>query len=171
MEYLFEDFIYGFIEKEVDGVKATSQAGSKHLDEDKTFALRPDLILETNTKRVIADTKYKMIYEDPDDPKKGISQSDLYQVLAYAVRFKIEDIVLLYPDTIQNYQQEASGFTIRDEFADQVNVNVTAWQLPVINWELFQIKIVPNRSLADFFQVLRDKLKLRITEILNLQIV
>src|SRR6056297_784332 len=120
MEYLFEDFIYGFIEKEVDGVKATSQAGSKHLDEDKAFALRPDLILETEEKRIIADTKYKMIYDDPGDAKKGISQSDLYQVLAYAVRFKIEDVVLLYPDTIQNYQPEASGFVIRDEFTDEI---------------------------------------------------
>lgn len=137
MEYLFEDFIYGFIEKEVEGVKATSQASSRHLDEDKTFALRPDLILRTSDKQIIADTKYKMVYDNPDDPKKGISQSDLYQVLAYAVRFKINEVVLLYPDTIKNYQGEVSGFTIRDEFADQVDVRVTAWQLPVINHELF----------------------------------
>jgi 5-methylcytosine-specific restriction enzyme subunit McrC len=166
MEYLFEDFIYGFIEKEVDGVQATSQAGTKHLDEDKTFALRPDLILETEEKRIIADTKYKMGYKDPDDPKKGISQSDLYQVLAYAVRFKIEDVVLLYPDTIQNYQQEASGFTISDEFADQVDVNVTAWQLPVINRELMSGNSGNKERLGKTFERTKNNLKERIQKIL-----
>ncbi|WP_234567497.1 McrC family protein [Rhodohalobacter sp. 614A] len=144
MEYLFEDFIYGFIEKEMDGVKAVPQSSSVYLDEDKTFFLRPDLILDTGEKKIIADTKYKMVYQDPKDPKKGISQSDLYQVLAYAVRYKIDEILLLYPDTIDGWQQEASGFIIRDEFADQVDVKVMAYQLSVINRDIFLRKI--NRA-------------------------
>jgi len=166
MEYLFEDFIYGFIEKEVDGVKATSQAGSKHLDENKTFALRPDLILETKERKVIADTKYKMVYKDPNDPKNGISQSDLYQVLAYAVRFKIEDVILLYPDTIQNDQQSSSGFVIRDEFANQVDVKVTAWQLPVINRGFMNTKDESSRRINEKFQITRGILKERLEQIL-----
>lgn len=167
MEYVFEDFIYGFIEKEVEGVKAVSQAGSIHLDEDKKFALRPDLILETEEKKIIADTKYKMVYKDPDDPKNGISQSDLYQVLAYAVRFKIDEVALLYPDTINNYQQQASGFTIRDEFADQVDVKVTAWQLPVINRELMKNGPMERTELDEVFEGVKWKLKSRIQEILS----
>ena len=43
---------------------------------------------------------------------------------------------MLYPDTLQNYHRDVSGFTIRDEFADQIDVTVTAWQLPVINRHL-----------------------------------
>jgi len=166
MEYLFEDFIYGFIEKEVDGVEATAQAGSKHLDKDGTFALRPDLVLETEQKKVIADTKYKIIYEDPDDPKNGISQSDLYQVLAYAVRFKIEDVVLLYPDTIQNYQSEASGFVIRDEFTDEIDVNVKAWQLPVINRDLINGNSVKEKEPSKAFEATKNGLIQRIRDIL-----
>jgi 5-methylcytosine-specific restriction enzyme subunit McrC len=168
MEYLFEDFIYGFIEKEVDGVKATAQAGSKYLDQDDTFALRPDLILKTEEKRFIADTKYKMIYDDPDDAKKGISQSDLYQVLAYAVRFKIEDVVLLYPDTIQNNQQGSSGFMIRDEFADQIDVKVTAWQLPVIHRELMNGYHPRGVKLGELFEDVELKLKNRLMDLLEL---
>ncbi len=137
MEYLFEDFIFGFIEKEVDGVKAIAQASSRHLDQDNKFQLRPDLILDTGGRRIIADTKYKLVYTDPDDQKKGISQADLYQVLAYAIRFKIEDVVLLYPDTISSEMNESTGFIIRDEFAEQVDVKVTVWQLPVINRGMF----------------------------------
>jgi len=77
MEYLYEDFIFGLIEKEVEGVEATAQTSAVHLDEDKTFQLKPDLILETEERKIIADTKYKIVYSDEEDPKKGVSQSDL----------------------------------------------------------------------------------------------
>lgn len=166
MEYLFEDFIYGFIDKEVDGVKAFPQSSSVYLDEDKTFSLRPDLILDTGEKKIIADTKYKMVYQDPNDPKKGISQPDLYQVLAYAVRYKIDEILLLYPDTIDGWQKEASGFTIRDEFANQVDVRVMAHQLPIINQNLFYRSSVDKRELKSSFRILNKKLVNKISEIL-----
>jgi 5-methylcytosine-specific restriction enzyme subunit McrC len=166
MEYLFEDFIYGFIEKEVDGINAVSQSSSRYLDQDGTFSLRPDLILQSSEKKVIADTKYKMVYKNPDDPKKGISQSDLYQVLAYAVRHKIEDIALLYPDTIDNYQNDNTGFTIRDEFADQVDVRVTAYQLPVINRDLFFAGAFKGINLSQLFESTRIQLTERIREVL-----
>ena len=100
MEYVFEDFIFGFIDKEIDSIKAKAQIGFKYLDTKNNFALKPDLYLELENKHVIADTKYKIVYSDDKDPKKGISQNDLYQMLAYAVRFKINEIVLYYPNTI-----------------------------------------------------------------------
>lgn len=166
MEYLFEDFIFGFIEKEVDGVKATSQASAVHLDEDKTFQLKPDLILETEAQKIIADTKYKIVYSEDEDPKKGISQSDLYQMLSYAVRHKINNVALLYPDTITHFQGDAAGFTIRDEFADQVNVRVTAWQLPVINRGLMDGTAVKGKKLNEVFEETKNLLEDRIHEVL-----
>lgn len=169
MEYLFEDFIYGFVEKEVDGVKASSQQSSTYLDQDKTFSLRPDLILKTPDKQIIADTKYKMVYDDPGDPKKGITQSDLYQVLAYAVRYRIDDVALLYPETVQNYQNEATSFTIRDEFADQVDVKITAWQLPVINRELMNGHFPREKKLGELFNEVELKLRNRLMEVLGVQ--
>jgi len=106
-----------------------------------------------------------MVYDDPDDPKKGISQSDLYQVLAYAVRYKIDEVALLYPDTIQNYQTEVSGFTIRDEFADQVDVKITAWQLPVINRELMDGHLDNSEHQLSSFDRQNDLLKERMLKI------
>ena len=134
---------------------------------DRTFALRPDLILETSEKQIIADTKYKMVYNDPGDPKNGISQTDLYQVLSYAVRYKIEDVVLLYPDTIKNYQNEATGFTIRDEFADQVDVKITACQLPIINRALINGAGGIGMKLDDVFEDLKDDLIDRLKAIME----
>lgn len=168
MEYLFEDFIYGFIEQEMEGVKAISQRSSIYLDQDKTFALKPDLILKTAEKEVIADTKYKMVYNDSSDPKKGVLQSDLYQVLAYAVRFKIDQVALLYPDQLTNYREEVAGFTIKDEFADQVDVRIDAYQLPIINRGMFEGAPVKGKKLDDLFADSTNKLKKRIYSALNI---
>jgi len=44
-----------------------------------SFNLKPDLWLGTTAKSLIADTKYKIVYSDESDPKKGISQNDLYK--------------------------------------------------------------------------------------------
>jgi len=77
------------------------RASDTYLDEGKAFNLKPDLWLKTNDKSLIADTKYKIVYSDEKDPKKGISQNDLYQMLAYAVRFEVDEIILFYPVTIK----------------------------------------------------------------------
>ena len=101
MEYVFEDFIFGFIDKELEEVTAKAQRSDTYLDEGKAFNLKPDLWLKTMNKSLIADTKYKIVYSDESDPKKGISQNDLYQMLAYAVRFEVDEIILFYPNTIK----------------------------------------------------------------------
>ncbi len=93
MEYVFEDFIFGFIEKELPIISAKSQRRDIYLDEARDYCLKPDLFLKTDYKSLIADTKYKIVYSDEKDPKKGISQIDLYQMLAYAIRFDINEIL------------------------------------------------------------------------------
>ena len=94
MEYVFEDFVFGFIDKELGQVTAKAQRSDTYLDEEKAFNLKPDLWIKSDHKSVIADTKYKIVYSDEKDPKKGISQNDLYQMLAYAIRFKVDEIIL-----------------------------------------------------------------------------
>ena len=59
MEYVFEDFIFGFIDKELKEVNAKSQSTSKYLDRDENFTLCPDLYLEIDSRRMIADTSTK----------------------------------------------------------------------------------------------------------------
>ena len=82
--------------------------------------------------------------------------------------FTVELVVvaLLYPDTVQNYQNEAAGFTIRDEFADQVDVKITAWQLPVINRELMDGDLVKGKKLDEVFEDTKNLLEGRINEML-----
>lgn len=158
MEYVFEDFIFGFIEKEVKEVQAKAQVSSKYLDNEKAFSLRPDLLLEVGARSVIADTKYKIVYSDEKDPKKGITQADLYQMLAYAVRFKIEDVILFYPNTIQGYQEKVSELLIEDELAGGKQIRINAFQLPIINENLLMQENCLGVALAQMFACTKEKL-------------
>jgi 5-methylcytosine-specific restriction enzyme subunit McrC len=162
MEYVFEDFIFGFIDKELDEVTAKAQRSDTYLDEAKTFNLKPDLWLKTKEKSLIADTKYKIVYSDEKDPKKGISQNDLYQMLAYAVRFKVDEIILFYPNTLKQAQEENTELTIKDALAQDKEISVKAFQLPIINRELLATELEAKSDLNDLFETTKEELKTKI---------
>lgn len=167
MEYVFEDFIFGFIDKELEKVSAKAQRSDKYLDEGKAFNLKPDLWLKTDYKSLIADTKYKIVYSDEKDPKKGISQNDLYQMLAYAVRFEVDEIILFYPNTIKQRQEEETEFTIKDALANGKEIFIRAFQLPIINRELLESDINTKADLNSLFESTKHELKNQIERILE----
>ena len=167
MEYLFEDFIFGFIEKEIPSAQAKSQRSDTFLDESKAFNLKPDLFLKTEFKSLIADTKYKIVYSDEADPKKGISQNDLYQMLAYAVRFKVNEIILFYPDTIKSCQENSTEIQIKDSLANDIEISIKAFQLPIINKELLNQELESNVLVKELFEPTRALLKQKIEQILS----
>ena len=167
MEYVFEDFIYGFIDKEIDGVNPKGQAKGTYLDEAKSFGLKPDLILEfADYRKIIADTKYKMVYADSVDAKKGISQNDLYQMVGYAIRFGITEIKLLYPNTCKEETcTELKTITIIDELANKQAITIKAHQLPIMKKSI-SIENLAKMKLSDCFIDLKQELKNRLQEIL-----
>lgn len=167
MEYVFEDFIFGFIDKELENITARSQRRDTYLDEDKIFNLKPDLWLKTEEKSLIVDTKYKIVYSDEKDPKKGISQNDLYQMLAYAVRFEVDEIILLYPNTIKQGQEEETELTIKDALADDKGISIRAFQLPIINRALLETDLVTKTDLSELFESTRQELRNKIEKILS----
>jgi len=166
MEYVFEDFIFGFIEKEIETVSAKSQRRDIFLDEAKIFNLKPDLFIRNGTKSIIVDTKYKIVYSNVSDPKKGISQSDLYQMLAYAVRFEVDEIILFYPNTLKGNQETRTDFTIKDMFANNKEISIKVYQLPVLNKSLFESELRTNADLCEIFKSTKVELKEKIEKIL-----
>jgi 5-methylcytosine-specific restriction enzyme subunit McrC len=60
-------------------------------------------VYKNNELIYILDTKWKLIYEkqtydnDIEDNKKGISQSDMYQLFAYGKKYQVNKVVLIYP--------------------------------------------------------------------------
>ena len=181
MEYVFEDFIFGFIDKELESVRAKSQRSDTYLDEEKTFNLKPDLWIRTDNKSLVADTKYlwirtdnkslvadtkyKIVYSDDKDPKKGISQNDLYQMLAYAVRFEVDEIILFYPNTLKQDQEENTKMIIKDALANGKEITIKAFQLPIINREIFEGEYNPRLKLSELFG------KMRLTLINKLELI
>lgn len=167
MEYVFEDFIFGFIDREIDGVKPFRQVKDKFLDTEQKFNLRPDLLLETLSNKFIADTKYKMVYAAENDSKKGISQNDLYQMTAYAIRFGISDIKLFYPKTIiSNDQTNHHSIKIEDVLANNRSINIEAYKLSVIDKNITSESIKKSKLLFENFESLKKQLTKELTKIL-----
>lgn len=95
--------------------------------------LRPDISLMRAGEVIrIVDAKYKLILED--DEKLMISQADIYQMLAYSVRYKCNRICLVYPKaltdsdaefsraiTIENYDQTVSIHVIKIDLEENVD--------------------------------------------------
>lgn len=82
-------------------------------DEDcigTTFQTKPDIILRRgNRVLTIVDTKWKSLAE-PFEGKGGVSQADVYQLMAYARLYRCDDLVLLYPTATGSAAGERTAF-------------------------------------------------------------
>ena len=62
------------------------------------FWMKPDIVIHSEGKPVMmVDTKWKRLTRSIDDPKHGVSQSDVYQMMAYAQIYQVQYLLLLYP--------------------------------------------------------------------------
>ena len=103
MNVLFEEYVARLLARALDGtgLRVSAQGGRRDcLFEGETgrFRTRPDLIVRRGDKiAVIIDTKWKRITTRIDDPKRGVSQADVYQLMAYGRLYECPHVVLLYP--------------------------------------------------------------------------
>lgn len=62
------------------------------------FRTRPDILVRRQGRvLMVIDTKWKALSADPFDRKHGVSQTDVYQLMAYARLYHCERLILLYP--------------------------------------------------------------------------
>lgn len=62
------------------------------------FQTTPDILIKRDGQIVmVIDTKWKLIGRNPEDKKRGVSQSDVYQMMAYARLYQCREVMLLYP--------------------------------------------------------------------------
>ena len=159
MEYVFEDFVLGFIRKELQEISAQSQAKG-YLDMDKSFQIRPDLVLKFGDLEFLADTKYKMAYSKERLEKKRIAQTDLYQMVSYAIRFNVRDVALFYPSNISRIspQSQCEPIQVKDELAQGETNHINAFELPIINHKLFGQAAEPHEPLNNSFAETKQNL-------------
>src|SRR5690606_25686388 len=98
---IFEDFLAGFLETWFSkDWKVHNQKSDMYLAEtsegNNVFNMQHDIFLtakDESKRKIIVDTKYKLRpTEFKDDPKKGVSQNDLYQMVSYAFKRGCTDI-------------------------------------------------------------------------------
>lgn len=127
MEYIFEDFIFGFISEKWPSLNIRSQSTDFLALNNGTsvFQIRNDIYFPG---QLIMDTKYK-IRSNNDGLKAGVVQSDLYQMVSYAVRRDCNNVLLLYPETAHSASVEVT-FTVPSPMLSKViaidvrNINI-----------------------------------------------
>ena len=103
MNKLFEEFIARLLRRAVAGrgSRVIVQGGHKNClydGEKGLFRTRPDIIIRNaDGVRLIIDTKWKAIASQIDDPKQGVAQADVYQLMAYGQLYDCPHMMLLYP--------------------------------------------------------------------------
>jgi len=91
------------------------------------FRLAPDIAIRTQDKEfaMIIDTKWKVLSADDEDRKNGVNQGDMYQLFAYAHRFRSRRNILLYPRlpgvTSKRYTIPETDYSIGVHFLDVAN--------------------------------------------------
>lgn len=117
MERIFEDYVAARLKRagSENGLVIRAQECHKHLfDEPKRYRLKPDIVVRSpNGRATVLDTKWKL----PSDGKP--SQSDMYQMFAYAARYGIDDVTVVYPSADENsgdrlhYETSMENRTVR----------------------------------------------------------
>jgi 5-methylcytosine-specific restriction enzyme subunit McrC len=103
MNALFEQYVARLVTRALagSGYRVSAQGGHRDcLFEADTgrFRTKPDLIIRHGDRTVlVVDTKWKRMAPRIDDPKQGISQADVYQLMAYSQLYRCRDVMLLYP--------------------------------------------------------------------------
>jgi len=105
MNTLFEEYVGRLISRALAGTDLTVslQGGrlfclSAENTERGLFQTKPDIVIRRgSTVTHVIDTKWKMISSRIDDPKQGVAQGDVYQMMAYAQLYRAPRLTLLYP--------------------------------------------------------------------------
>jgi 5-methylcytosine-specific restriction enzyme subunit McrC len=153
MEYIFEDFIAGFLETHFSKYwHVKYQKSDEYLsNKPRVFNMQHDIFLSSKdglSRNIIIDTKYKLRDVNfKQDSKKGIEQSDLYQMVSYAYKRGCNEVLLLYPN-INESLHEPDTFEINSGFQDSAVVRITAIEVPFWSVQNFHALTV---NLTDIF--------------------
>lgn len=105
MNTLFEEYVGRLLTRALAGTeyRVTLQGGRMYCltsldDERPVFQTKPDILIwRAGQVAHVIDTKWKRISPHIDDRKQGVSQGDVYQMMAYAQLYGAPRLTLLYP--------------------------------------------------------------------------
>ncbi|MCQ1534513.1 hypothetical protein FTO70_02140 [Methanosarcina sp. KYL-1] len=158
MELIFEEFIAGYIQKHFsDMFKVDVQKSDIYLQTDpEVFKIKHDILLtnKETDEQIIIDTKYKPRWDlEKSDSKKGISQSDMYQMISYAYRRGTDKVLLIYPNTSEKLADD-SVFLINKGTMDET-IKIKAIDVPF--WSLDGHSYVEENLKVKLIDILSNK--------------
>jgi 5-methylcytosine-specific restriction enzyme subunit McrC len=129
MNQLFESFVVNFIRRHrhhdvlpptlqecellPQSHRAPFYLARMEMDGKPVFRLKPDLAFRNGDRfPLLMDAKYKRL--DAAETKLGVSQSDFYQMYAYAHRYHCPRVLLLYPQTATLSEPLRKPFPLED---------------------------------------------------------
>ena len=159
MEYVFEDFLNGFIEEELGDQYKVEYQKTGWLTDEQVFQLRHDLFLTNRTtgQHLIVDAKYKLRGDEETDKKAGVAQSDMYQLVSYALRSGCKTGLLLYPARDGAPVPAPIHFTVSSEKP-----------LPDFSIVLWAASLPLTVESAEDFEGARQQLKEKLFEIITM---
>ena len=131
------------------GYKMRTQGPQKYLLRDMSadrplFMMKPDItLLKDDSVKTILDAKWKML--GSDESKYGISQSDLYQMVAYGTSYGCTSLALIYPkqsginQSYITFLLDAQQLTISIVFVDVAKLTGSKLQVAQEYEQLFRV--------------------------------
>ena len=136
MEKIFESYVAKKLIQTKPEWKIKTQDTIHYLveyhKERPKFNLRPDIVI--NDWEIVADTKWKLIDWNNESQNYEISQSDMYQLFAYAKKYNSKKLYLIYPKT-ENFIRALEPFYYEKE---DVVLNVVPYDLENDSCELVE---------------------------------
>jgi 5-methylcytosine-specific restriction enzyme subunit McrC len=179
-EKLFENFIYSTLKNNAEPtIKNVSRnrPGRSHLvrqmpNSTSRYNMINDIVVKLEDKSfILFDTKYKKIYNtnnlDEDlEPVYNISQSDIYQMVSYAVGSGIADIGLIYPAFPGEISfNELLVYEIDDKFTENTIIKIHPCKVDIVHEDGLAMEV--TGKLENLFENANEKLVLQLNNIVK----
>jgi 5-methylcytosine-specific restriction enzyme subunit McrC len=169
-EKLFENFIFSILKNnQGDQIKKVSRSRpgrsylAKQLPNTNRFKMLSDIVLKlVSDDYIIFDTKYKKIYnsnidDEELDPVYNISQSDIYQMVSYAIGSGVTNIGLIYPSLLnEDKNKELPIYEISDELSEGQIIRIFPFKIDIIHKD--GLSFLEKGKLEDIFEETKEKL-------------
>lgn len=146
MNELFEEYVGRQLQllTAKKGVRALLQQPVLNLarreNGSRCFQMKPDIVVMKNDyASTVLDTKWKRL--NPGVLQEAVSSGDIYQMYAYSQRYKVKNVVLLYP----HYFDLGGWRPIRSRYFFEVDGDGSAGVLSVATVKLDDLKTVPGQ--------------------------
>ncbi len=103
---------------------------------------KPDIVIHRRDAPVmVIDTKWKRLAGAIDDPRRGVLQSDVYQMMAYAQIYRVKYLMLLYPHHV--YLGKDEGIVCEYKIAGNEEVRLSVATIGLRDLDRISSRIKP----------------------------